>query len=223
MKRLSLSLAILLTLGGCRDAVAPRVERVVAAPQFERVGDLESSDADQDSTDALGTSILHQAATAPQLETYQVSFWLSRERATQVMVRYQPAAGESQGAPFLLFDVPKDGLRTAGGGAKLARQDSVLITLTIDPRSFEVDFQPSGVLFSQRKPATLVFWYQNADPDLNGDGVVNNADRDLEKQLHIIYRRNGRAHWQQTKSMRGWDWPYVLAPVRHFSSYAVSW
>jgi hypothetical protein len=221
-------LAILLTfaLWSCRDVAAP-----LAAPDgplFSSVGpgsaDGDNSSAvDAESSDATGTSILQQAAAAPQLEAYQVTFWLSRDKATQVIVRYLPVAGESVGQPFLLFDVPKGALRAGAGGTNLARKDSILITMTIDPRSFLVDFQPSGVVFSNRKPATLVFWYQNGERDLNGDGVVNDADRVLEDQFRIIYRHDGHAKWHRTNSMNGWSWLYVISPIRHFSSYAVSW
>ncbi|HEV2670592.1 MAG TPA: hypothetical protein VGU74_05830 [Gemmatimonadales bacterium] len=224
-------LAILVTFAvwSCRDAVAPPAAPAAPeGPRFSSVGPeaadgADLSDGDDDSAAETGASILQQAATAPPLETYHVAFWLSRDKATQVIVRYRPAAGESEGQPFLLFDVPKGALRTAGGGAKLAKKDSILITMTIDPASFLVDFQPSGVLFTSPKPATLVFWYQNAEQDLNGDGVVNGADRVLLDQLRIIYRRDGHAHWHRTRSMKGWTWPYVFSPIRHFSSYAVSW
>jgi hypothetical protein len=215
-------LALLLAVASCQDAAGPLAQQSRTGPLFSSVGNGDS-DVSADSSAPYATPILRQAAGAPSLETYQVSFWLSRDKAKQVVVRYRPTAAESQGEPFLLFDVPKDGLHAGAGGATLAKKDSIEITLTIDPATFQVQFEPSGVLFSERQPATLVFWYQNADLDLNGDGVVNGADRDLAAWLRIVYRRDGHAHWHKTKSMKGWTAPYVFAPIHHFSSYAVSW
>jgi len=78
------------------------------------------------------------------------------------------------------------------------------------------------VLFSKRQPATLVLWDENANPDLNGDGVVGDADRVLEQQLLIVYRTTDRAHWHHLRSMKGWSSPFVWAALEHFSQYAVS-
>src|SRR2546422_11347958 len=63
--------------------------------------------------------------------------------------------------------------------------DSVLLTLTIDTLKLSVDFQPSGVVFSNVFSAGLVVWYVNANPDLNGDGVVDSTDQMLEGQLAL--------------------------------------
>src|SRR5207237_1150477 len=92
-----------------------------------------------------------------------------------------PAAGirmlqASLGGSFLRFEIPKQGLETDAGGTRLKRGDSVHITLTIDPVSFEVHFKPSGVTFSRTWPAALTIWYGNANPDLDGDGAVDGVD-----------------------------------------------
>jgi len=202
--------AIAVLLVGCRDAAAPDDQHVV--------GDVVAAQ-----TPSAGLHILQQALTAPTLETYQVSFWARRNRASAVIVNYQPAAGESVGNPFLRFSIPKDGLRTGGAGAHLRHRDSVLITLTIDPVDFSVDFEPSGVRFSGRRPATLAVWYGNANPDLNGDGVVDTADQALVEQLAIWGRPARPARWMRTASraLTGQQW--VLGAIRHFSEYAVSW
>ena len=195
-------------LVACSDAAAPVSEQSI-------MGDVVGSTA--------GLHILQQSSTAPALETYQVSFWARKDRASTVLVNYQPAAGESVGDPFLRFDVPKGGLKTGGAGAHLQHRDSVLITLTIDPVNLTVDFEPSGVRFSGRKPATLAVWYGNANPDLNGDGVVDGADADLASMIAIWGRPAKPAPWMKTmsKTLTGEQW--VLGAIRHFSEYAVSW
>ena len=209
-RRVWLSVAVLLAVAGCRDATAPiagpnALADVVAPPS----GD--------------GVHILQQAPTAPPLETYQVSFWARKDRASSVVVNYQPAAGGSVGRPFLRFDVPKRGLRTGGAAAHLGHRDSVLITMTIDPVDFSVDFEPSGVRFSGKHPAILAVWYGNANPDLNGDGVADAADQALVELLAIWGRPAKPAPWMKTvsKKLTGQQW--VVGAIRHFSEYAVSW
>jgi hypothetical protein len=208
--RVLLPVALLLTFAACRDATSPLGEQHV-------LGDVVASPAPSE------LNVLQQAPTAPPLEAYQVSFWARRDRASTVIVNYQPAAGESVGRPFLRFDVPKDGLRTGGAGAQLRHRDSVLITLTIDPVDFSVDFEPSGVRFSGRRPATLAIWYGNANPDLNGDGVVDAADDALARQLAIWGRPARPAPWMKTASKTDAGQRWVLGAIRHFSQYAVSW
>lgn len=199
---------IMVMLAACQDAAAPPMEQTI-------VGDVVGSTA--------GLHILTQAPTAPALETYQVSFWARRDRASTVLVNYQPAAGESVGHPFLRFDVPRYGLRTGGAGARLGRRDSVLITLTIDPENLSVDFQPSGVRFSGRRPATLAVWYGNANPDLNADGVVDGADAELADLIAIWGRPARPAPWMKTVSQTLTGEQWVVGAIRHFSEYAVSW
>lgn len=206
-RRFWVRLGVLLALAGCREAVAPWA-----------LGDV------VESTDPFANvHILQQSPTAPALERYQVSFWARKGRASTVLVQYQPTAGESVGHPFLRFDIAKGGLKTGGAGAHLMPRDSVLITLTIDPVNLTVDFEPSGVRFSGHHPAALAIWYGNANPDLNGDGVVDGADAELAEQIAIWGRPAKPAPWMKTmsKTLTGPQW--VFGPIRHFSEYAVSW
>jgi hypothetical protein len=199
---------IMMTLTACQDAGAPVVEQSI-------VGDVVGSTA--------GLHILTQAPTAPALETYQVSFWARKDRASTVLVNYQPAAGASVGHPFLRFDVPRGGLSAGGAGVHLSSRDSVLITLTIDQVNLTVDFEPSGVRFSGRRPAMLAVWYGNANPDLNADGVVDGADAELADLIAIWGRPARPAPWMKTMSQTLTGQQWVLGAIRHFSEYAVSW
>jgi len=199
---------ILVMLAACRDAAAPLYEQNI-------VGDVVGATAD--------LPILQQAPTAPPLETYQVSFWARKDRASTVVVNYQPAAGESVGLPFLRFDIPRGALAAGPNRSHLGRHDSVFVTLTIDPESFSVAFEPSGVVFSRRRPATLAFWYGNANPDLNGDGAVNAADQTLAADLAIWGRPGKPAAWVKTASQTESGQQWVWTALYHFSEYAVSW
>jgi len=198
--------AISAALAACRDAAAPPLQPEVAV-SFPS---------------PAGIHMLRQAPGAPALETYQVSFWACDGEDAAVAVNYLPVAGQTVGQPFLRFSVPKNSMAMDPTGKRLRRGDSVLITLTIDPVTFSVDFQPSGVWFSNGVPAELTFWYQNADPDFNADGVVDATDAQLAQQIAVWGRAGGR-RWTALPSTVDPTLPSVSTSVQHFSEYAVSW
>jgi hypothetical protein len=205
-----LGLAAVLAVAGCRDAAAP----------------LDAANALADMVippPAAGPHPLRQAPTAPRLTTYQVSFWAKRGTQKTIFLNYRRAPGQWFPDPFLRFKIPINGLVAGAGGVPLARGDSVRITLTIDTVLFNVDFQPSGVVFSKSSPAQLAIWYQNANPDLNGDGVVNAIDETLKQQLAIWYKGTKAAAWRQLWSKNDTTQELVTAALEHFSEYAVSW
>jgi len=207
MPRRSWMFALLLVGAACRDVAAPPVQPAVVAVSLPS---------------PAGIHMLRQAPGAPALETYQVSFWACDGEAAAVTVNYLPAAGETVGQPFMRFSVPKNSMAMDPDGKRLRRGDSVLITLTIDPVTFSVDFQPSGVWFSNGVPADLTFWYQNADPDFNADGRVDATDTQLAQQLAVWGRAAGR-RWTPLPSSIDPTLPSVSTSVQHFSEYAVSW
>jgi len=210
-RRLRLPFVILLAFAGCREPTAsPNEPRVL--------GEIVSV-----ATADSGLHILQQAPGAPPLETYQVSFWAYRGQASTVVVNYRRAAGDTVGQPFLRFDIPANGLRAAPGGVRLNWGDSVFITLTIDSLSFYVDFQPSGVEFSTGFPASLTLWYENANPDVNGDGVVDFTDQALLQQLALWCRPAGNSPWLKLSSSNDATLPSISTALYHFSDYAVSW
>jgi hypothetical protein len=172
---------------------------------------------------AVGIPTLRQSPSAPPLETYQVAFVVSRTHGSSVTVNYLPVAGQTVGDPFLRFSIPRRGLVAGAGGVPLAMNDSLTVTLTIDPVNFAVDFQPSGVVFSNRAPATLTLWYEHADPDCNGDGVVNSADQALQQGLTFYYKLAGGTAWAKQTTQNDPATPSVTTALHHFSEYAVSW
>ena len=208
---------MLWTVAACQDAVTSLDGPHLAGSTPIMMGELSSLP-----TDGEEMHILQQGAAAPALETYQVSFWARKDKASTVVVNY------TTGQPFLRFDIPRDGLKRGPGDKDdddrdLRKHDSLLITLTIDPRAFTVDFQPSGVVFDKHHPATLAMWYENANLDLNGDGVVDATDDALAQQLAIWMRHGKRAPWMKLASGDGASLPFVWTELRHFSQYAVSW
>ena len=199
LRRYVMPLTLVLVAAGCTDQTGPS-PAAVPAPLAAVVP-----------MPPPGTHILRQSPAAPRLQTYQVSFWAKRGTQTTVF------------DPFLRFRIPINGLVAGAGGVPLARGDSVRITLTIDTVLFNVDFQPSGVLFSTSSPAQLGIWYQDANPDLNGDAVVDALDETLKEQLAIWYRGTRSDAWRQLWSKNDTTQELVTAALYHFSQYAVSW
>src|SRR5207247_11309015 len=170
-----------------------------------------------------GVVVPREAPTGLTPEAYWVAFWAGRRTQTTVGVNYRRAPGQTWGGPFLRFRIPINGLAVGANGVPLARGDSVRIALTIDSLSFAVDFQPSGVVFSTTSPAQLAIWYQYANPDLNGDGVVDGTDEMLEQQLAIWGRGTKTDPWRQLASRNDTTQQYGASAIYHFSQYAVSW
>lgn len=218
--RLFVWIALAVVAVACTDVVTPPDGQQLGGWMPALMGDVVSQPIDPDEM-----HILQQAPTAPVLETYQVSFWARKDKASTVVVNY------ANGQPFLRFDIPKDGLKRGppqyqgllDDDGNLRKHDSLLITLTIDPREFSVDFQPSGVVFDKHHPAMLIVWYQNADPDFNRDGVVDEVDAALTEQLAIWLRNAKKAPWKKLLSGDEADSQFVWTQLRHFSEYAVSW
>ena len=206
--RVNTTIALALLAAACTDATGPR--HPVPPPLAESVA-------------SRSIPMLRQGKTAPALATYQVAVWAYVGRASTATVSYLPAKGQTVGDPFLRFSIPKNGLIAGADGAPLKGGDSILVTLTIDATSFLVDFQPSGVLFSKTSPATLGFWYGRANPDLNGDGVVDSTDQALIQQLSIWYQGAKTTGWSQQPSINDPTKQLVGTAVYHFSQYAVSW
>src|SRR5436190_17113070 len=201
--------ALALCIAGCRDEIGPTPTAV--QPPLASVASH------------TGVHILRQSRTAPRLNAYRASFWARRGAQTTLFLNYRPAPGQSSGDPFLRFRIPINGLVAGANGVPLDRGDSVHITLTIDSVSFQVDFRPSGVLFSKSSPAQLAIWYQDANPDLNGDGRVDGTDQALEQQLAICTQSNKTDAWKQLSSGNDTTQQLVTAALYHFSLYAVSY
>ena len=211
LRRYVMPLTLVLVAAGCTDQTGPS-PAAVPAPLAAVVP-----------MPPPGTHILRQSLTAPRLQTYQVSFWAKRGTQTTIGVNYRRVPGQFTSDPFLRFKIPINGLVAGAGSVPLDRGDSVLITLTIDTVYFRVDFQPSGVVFSSSSPAQLAFWYQDANPDLNGDAVVDALDETLKEQLSIWYRGTRSDAWRQLWSKNDTTQELVTAALYHFSQYAVSW
>jgi len=63
----------------------------------------------------------------------------------------------------------------------------------------------------------------NANPDLNGDGVVDSTDQMLEQQLTLSEEPTKVNGWFKVATKSDTTQKYVATDVYHFSQYAVAW
>lgn len=174
--------------------------------------------------EAVGEGLWETAASSagPILDTYQTSFWARRGAAASVEIRYRAADGTWR--PYVALSIPKGGLYQRPDGSLFADGDAVLITVTVDPNSLVVQFEPTGLVFNQRHPAQLRIWYTGADPDFDGNGVVDATDAYIERVLLGVWlREDPDDDWEQVAATQSLGLKLFTADLRHFSRYAVSW
>jgi hypothetical protein len=124
--------------------------------------------------------------------------------------------------PFLRLEIPKSALNRLPDGSGIAKGDSVLITVSVNNSQILVDLGPSGLTFDS--PAELEIWYGGADPDFNGDGVVDREDRRIERELlKFWYQDEHGGPWRAMKAKHSTKKKHFKVKLPHFSGYAVSW
>ncbi len=160
------------------------------------------------------------AAGAPPLATQQVQLWAKAGEGRRIEIPYAKV-GEYGGDKCLEFNIPGDALLTRPDGTPFARGDSVLITIrAVDPSAFKFEFSPSGLRFSTKHPAELRISYKWADPDLNGDGRVD--DRDLRFGFDIWKQETDASPWERISTSRDSDVEELRANVTGFTKYAMA-
>ena len=69
----------------------------------------------------------------------------------------------------------------------------------VDPVKLIVDFQPAGLRFNPQDPADLRIRWNETNPDVNRDGVINQQDAALKEQLKIWRRESSTQPWTRTR------------------------
>ncbi|MGH7444754.1 MAG: hypothetical protein ACREKM_07760, partial [Longimicrobiales bacterium] len=96
----------------------------------------------------------------------QGSVWAVKGQSRELVLRYAPEPGESEGEEFLEFDIPGDALLRAPDGTLYQQDDSVLITVQVDDAGrFLFTFSPAGLTFDPDDAPELEVTYRRADPD----------------------------------------------------------
>ena len=182
-----------------------------SAPQFSATGAVAGPP---------GGGVLRASlSTGLQLDRYVASFWAVRGESRSLQINYLSASGDTSSA-FLRLTTT-DPAYVPGLG-DLAPGDSVLITVTIDPDNIKVSLEPTGLLFGE--PGQLQISYGGADGDLNGDGVVDDADAYIESQLlGLWYREGANGLWEPIPAVQELADKSFVSALPHFCEYAVSW
>jgi hypothetical protein len=161
-------------------------------------------------------------ATPPILSSYQVSFWAHGDRDQSIQIDYRTAGGAWQ--PYIVFSVPRGALLNRPDGTPIAPADSIQITASVDTTQLLVRLEPSGLTFSEVTPAVLQVWYSGANRDFDGNGVIDERDSYIEAQLLGLWLQEGpQTPWVALPTVNTPSGSFLVANLRHFSGYAVSW
>jgi hypothetical protein len=132
--------------------------------------------------------------------------------------------GASTACPFLRLDIPWSALKNRPNGRAIGWRESVVITVSVNTSQILVNLEPSGLEFNPRNKATLTIWYGGANPDLNGDGVVDEEDERIEReQLNFWYQDEHGGPWHAMEAEHSTRNKRFKVKLPHFSGYAVSW
>jgi len=157
------------------------------------------------------------------------TFWAVKGDNSEVILRFQPddddkGGGSDEGDHFLRFKVPGEALHLRPDGTPFLEGDSVAITIRVDPDGrFIFHFEPVGLVFNPDKPAELQIWYDEADPDLNGDGLVDDDDVATEGLLRLFRQQDGSTIWEDIGFIE-FD-PLddeIEGEVHHFTGFALA-
>lgn len=160
------------------------------------------------------------------LDHNSVTFWAVRGEARSVQINYLSSTGDTS-FPFLQLAIT-DPVFVPGRGDIMVG-DSVLITVTVDPADIKVSLEPTGLQFGD--PSRLQISYGGADGDMNGDGVVDSTDAQIETHLlGLWYREDAGSAWSVIPATHSLADRAFISALRHFcdyevsfSEYAVSW
>jgi hypothetical protein len=169
-------------------------------------------------------NFLRAALTAPPLAERNLSFWAVRGQTREIRLMYRPMAGQSDSVEFARFRVEAQSLINDSAGKPIAAGDSILITLGVqDTLHLVTEFHPSGLHFNPAKPARLWLKFGEADPDLNGDGIVNAADTTLLMSLTIWKQEQPGDPWILVPSSVNLASQEVEADILGFTRFAVAY
>ncbi|HVG43733.1 MAG TPA: hypothetical protein VM890_03355 [Longimicrobium sp.] len=163
---------------------------------------------------------IRAAEDAPPLDSMVVHVWAKAGENRQAVIRYEKV-GSYGGDICLEFKIPGNGLWKRPDGSVVAKGDSVLITITVvDPKQFNFRFEPSGVQFQPDHPAELRVSYKWADPDRNGDGVVDSRDERFD--FGFWKQETDASNWIKTGTVKDADLEELRADIRSFTKYALA-
>jgi len=157
------------------------------------------------------------------LITREGSVWAVAGENAELVLRYTPEPGESEGEEFLEFRVPGDGLALRPDGSRFENGDSVLITVRVDEQNrFIFEFGPSGLTFDKDHPAELRIRYRRVVRDLDGDGDEDDDDRALETKLRIWKQERPGDPWKQLGTVKIEELKELEAKITSFTGFCIA-
>jgi len=157
------------------------------------------------------------------LVTSSGSFWAVAGENRELVLRYLPEPGDSEGDEFLRFKVSGNALLRRPDGTTFQRGDSVRITVTVDPEDrFLFRFEPSGLRFDPDDPAELRVRYLRVGTDLNGDGVSDARDRNFEARLRIWKQQRAGDPWEPVGTVRFEADKELRADIEDFTGFCIA-
>jgi hypothetical protein len=244
-KVIFVALALMATTA-CTDLIGPP-----AGAPLDEIAAL-ASQAGTNGGDVEG-HILRQSPSAPALETYQVQFWAERGKSKYVRIRYvddgsgdgtddeRPVSDGTTGTnvagdTFLSLYIPKYALEYHPDGTPIEWGERVLITITVDPQTLLVSFEPFDLTFQRWNEPWLYLSYNGAELDYDRDGDVDRVDAYIEDHyLRLwdrlppsnasgtdLYQTSGSG-WNAKAASQGRANKTLNSGVSKFSDVAVSW
>lgn len=207
IRRLTTGLGIALLVTACGDSTAPPPDHLVAGGQ-PPLTSKSTAPPTAPITITAPQGTVARLVSAPQLETYQARFTAVQGRKAAVAIDHTDGVG------FLILEIPSSAQLLSELGRPLTWDESVEITIDIDPASYAVRLKPHGIVF-QREPARLGFGMIYAD----------RADHTDEDELTVWYQPWEGENWVHLPNQvefddeRNWAW----TTLDHFSNYAVAW
>jgi len=212
VRRSLMVFALALSVARCADQ--PTAVRPPSGPQFLR---WSATPAFTSQTRARRSGAM--AMTPPlSLDQYTVSFWAVRGESRSIRINYSSTI-DNGNHPFL--ELTTTDPTFVPGIGELAMGDSVLITVTIDTSKIGVKFEPTGLQFGTA--SQLQIWYGGASGDLNGDGIADAIDAQLEAQvLGLWYREYSNESWNEVPASQSVEEKSFVYALPHFCEYAVA-
>jgi hypothetical protein len=160
----------------------------------------------------------------PALANSQVSFYAVKGKSSGVDIWYQPRAGQRDSSKYLEFRVGTNSIDRRPDGSVIAPGDSVLITVNVtDPTHFIVEFQPSGLKFSENDLPTLKISFAACGDDLNYDGRVDATDASMQSSLSVWRQESPFQAWFKVASTVTASVKEVDSQLGGFTGYALMW
>lgn len=207
-------LVLALALAVARCAEQPTAVKAPAGPQF-----LKWTGTPQFNSQTRARRSGAMAMTPPlSLDQYTVSFWAVRGESRSIRINYSSTI-DNDSHPFLELTTTDPVFAPEIG--EIAMGDSVLITVSVDTSKIGVKFEPTGLQFGTA--SQLKIYYGGASGDLNGDGVADEADAQLEQQmLGLWYREYNNDDWSQVPASQATGEKSFTYALPHFCEYAVA-